>query len=301
MNSLDGFDPEKFYLGRLCKRSHDWQGTGQSLRYLLANRRNRCFQCRKGHKKTYVEKHPDRVDAREKRRREQNKEAISLTRRNYYERNRDRLRETNREYRDAHKAEISAQRRQYREQNKEAVQVRSAAYREQNRDKINQQWRDRYAANPERRRLTASAYYRQNYEAIRPRNKNYERNWTQTERGKTLKRLAGHRRRSRLRNACTQPPTLEEIIALKDKCNHQCVYCDSDRELALEHFISLHSGGTDCIGNLVIACKSCNSSKHARDPYDWFQTRPTFSQKRWKSILRLLGKTPENYNQIPLF
>jgi hypothetical protein len=36
------YDANRYYLGKLCPRSHDWHGTGPSLRYT----RNRlCLQC----------------------------------------------------------------------------------------------------------------------------------------------------------------------------------------------------------------------------------------------------------------
>jgi hypothetical protein len=51
MNNLSGFDSSKFYLGALCKRSHHWESTGQSLRY--ANDRS-CVDCCKASSKSYT-------------------------------------------------------------------------------------------------------------------------------------------------------------------------------------------------------------------------------------------------------
>ena len=59
-------------------------------------------------------------------------------------------------------------------------------------------------------------------------------------------------------------------------------------------------GGSHVLSNLVPACATCNGSKGDRDPYVWFSEQPFFSQKRWKRLLKLVGKTQENYNQIPL-
>ena len=68
----------------------------------------------------------------------------------------------------------------------------------------------------------------------------------------------------------------------------------------MDHLIPLSRGGTNVESNLVSACYSCNCSKGPKDSFEWFQTRPTYSFKQWKAVLKLLGKTPENYNQIPL-
>lgn len=40
---LEGLDPEKFYLGRLCPAKHEWNRTGKTLRY---KSRSRCPKCR---------------------------------------------------------------------------------------------------------------------------------------------------------------------------------------------------------------------------------------------------------------
>src|SRR6266478_5147716 len=46
--TVEPFDAEKFRLGKLCKRGHDWQGSGKSLRY----RKGDCAECRKACLKT---------------------------------------------------------------------------------------------------------------------------------------------------------------------------------------------------------------------------------------------------------
>jgi 5-methylcytosine-specific restriction endonuclease McrA len=52
----------------------------------------------------------------------------------------------------------------------------------------------------------------------------------------------------------------------------RCYYCFSpfsrmkNRWVArLDHFVSIHGGGTDDIRNLVYACASCNNAKGASD------------------------------------
>lgn len=40
---MANFDPEKFFLGSLCYKGHDWQGTGKTLRYL---RGKYCLACK---------------------------------------------------------------------------------------------------------------------------------------------------------------------------------------------------------------------------------------------------------------
>jgi hypothetical protein len=48
-----------------------------------------------------------------------------------------------------------------------------------------------------------------------------------------------------------------------------CAYCGAGGTLEWEHIIPLAVGGPDTIDNLVRACRSCNASKGAKDPYQW--------------------------------
>jgi hypothetical protein len=36
------YDPERFYLGKLCPRAHDWNGTGKTLRRIKGNKCDPC-------------------------------------------------------------------------------------------------------------------------------------------------------------------------------------------------------------------------------------------------------------------
>jgi hypothetical protein len=49
-----------------------------------------------------------------------------------------------------------------------------------------------------------------------------------------------------------------------------CRYCGKDcvDNETIDHVIPRSQGGTDAEGNLVIACWSCNSHKHARTPQE---------------------------------
>lgn len=55
-----------------------------------------------------------------------------------------------------------------------------------------------------------------------------------------------------------------------------CVYCGSDVSLAIDHMIPRISGGADEADNLVLACRSCNSSKQGRDMLRWMVGREAF-------------------------
>ena len=48
-----------------------------------------------------------------------------------------------------------------------------------------------------------------------------------------------------------------------------CAYCGATDNLSLDHLIPRLRGGEDASDNLVTACRSCNSSKGARDVLEW--------------------------------
>lgn len=49
---MDDFNREVFFLGSLCKRGHDWQGTGRSLRYQTDGG---CVRCQKERTKKFYD------------------------------------------------------------------------------------------------------------------------------------------------------------------------------------------------------------------------------------------------------
>lgn len=56
----------------------------------------------------------------------------------------------------------------------------------------------------------------------------------------------------------------------------RCCYCGADGRLSLDHLLPRARGGLDSADNLVWACRSCNSSKGARDVLDWYRSRDAF-------------------------
>ena len=97
----------------------------------------------------------------------------------------------------------------------------------------------------------------------------YERQWREENSSKARE----HRRCYRARKANA---TIGEIDDQKiyELYNQTCIYCGATEDLALDHIVSLDEGGPHCEDNLVVACRSCNSSKWARPLEEWLQTQP---------------------------
>ena len=48
-----------------------------------------------------------------------------------------------------------------------------------------------------------------------------------------------------------------------------CIYCGEQSQLTVEHILPRSKGGEDIPENVVMVCKSCNSSKGAKRLYEW--------------------------------
>jgi len=52
-----------------------------------------------------------------------------------------------------------------------------------------------------------------------------------------------------------------------------CTYCGGEEDLSLDHMQPWSRGGQHTLENLVVACRTCNSSKHAKTPDEWAAIR----------------------------
>ena len=80
---------------------------------------------------------------------------------------------------------------------------------------------------------------------------------------------AASRRRARKISAAGDA-TVEQRQARIDYYGGKCYICGADYE-AVDHVIPLAKGGSNWAANLRPICKRCNSSKHAKWPYDFKQ------------------------------
>jgi 5-methylcytosine-specific restriction endonuclease McrA len=73
---------------------------------------------------------------------------------------------------------------------------------------------------------------------------------------------------------------------------HRCAYCGGEGDpLEQEHVIAISLGGHDLLSNLVPACESCNSSKHASELDDWLKRKgKRFEREARERIARAASK-----------
>ena len=76
-----------------------------------------------------------------------------------------------------------------------------------------------------------------------------------------------------LRTGSMSRRTLLDDERLKMTMPQACAYCGAQCGLSLDHLIPVSKGGPDTGDNVVWACRSCNSSKGARDLLEWYARR----------------------------
>ena len=65
-----------------------------------------------------------------------------------------------------------------------------------------------------------------------------------------------------------------ELLRLYYEANGYCVYCGgfielNSADLTFDHKLALANGGANAIGNIVVACRSCNSAKGVKRLVDY--------------------------------
>lgn len=81
------------------------------------------------------------------------------------------------------------------------------------------------------------------------------------------KQLYAHKRR--VREGVGTGLTSAEWTQIQARFGGLCAYCKNAPGLTMDHVIPLSKGGAHAASNVVPACKTCNSKKHARTPEEW--------------------------------
>jgi 5-methylcytosine-specific restriction endonuclease McrA len=210
-------------------------------------------------------------------------------RKKYREQNKDKIKQYQKKYQEANKEKLAEKAKKYREANKEKKKKYLAEYQEANKEKLAEK---------------AKKYREANKEKIAEKNRKYN----QTERGKTVRRLLEHKRRT-LKTSLSFKLSKADIEHMFDYFDNSCANCGSNNNLALDHFIALTD--PSCPGtvawNIIPLCRSCNSKKYNKKPefffeetiYIWIQRyllNCEVGQASYYQECRNNGKTKENSN-----
>ena len=168
-----------------------------------------------------------------------------------------------------------AKARRWTADNKERASATARAYYEKHGEEIRARVAARVQANPERKRAEDREYYKQNTAVIKQRVKDWVKE--NPEKRKAQMQLYGrrhphkliertHRRRARQREVANFKVLPRDMKRLYRSA---CIYCGSRDRITADHVVPIYRGGSHGIGNLVPACKRCNSSKGYKTIMEW--------------------------------
>lgn len=156
-------------------------------------------------------------------------------------------------YNTVHKTEKSKQNKLYRESNKEKIKIKRKNFYIKNKEKIDNRNNKWVENNKEKSKLI-------------------KQRWSKSH----LKygRLASQKRNARKKHL-PDTLTLEQMEYLYKYFDNKCLVCGSITKLTLDHWVPLTN--ENCFGtvvvNIVLLCKSCNSSKCNSLPTRWLMQK----------------------------
>lgn len=130
-------------------------------------------------------------------------------------------------------------------------------------------------------------------ECAKPRRQEYNKRPEVKERH----RLARQKRRS-LEKEVHSNLTVEDIEYIFKYFNYECAYCGMEQEdhlrkynenLHCDHIHPLSKGGQFIYGNVIPSCRSCNTSKHTKDIFAFYDYSETFTYGKLKIILNYIS------------
>lgn len=143
---------------------------------------------------------------------------------------------------------------------RERKNAQNKAYRQNNPQAVSKTNRQQYLNKREERIAYATKRVYENPERF----KRYQQ--ISKRRNKESIAANSRRRNARKRNNGICKISKKELFVL---ANSPCFYCQKTENITVDHVVAISRGGRDAIGNLVSACKSCNSSKGALTIMEW--------------------------------
>lgn len=252
--STDYLADPRFKLGSLCKRGHDYNGTGLSLRYAKDGGCRECAVAAVAARNHAKQGRPFTDEERRQRRDykqrlRQRNIALGLTAAGHPPVTR-RVPMTHLE-----RAILNAG---------QCPSVATLVAREQAR------WVKANPLPPEEKARRAREAWRRAYQS-NPSLRLYNRE-------------KAHRRRARIRGQRTRRLTTAALQARFAMFGNCCAYCGVSGDMQIEHVVPLSKGGAHDAMNIVPACQRCNYSKHVTEVEQWYRAQSFFSPSRLAMI-----------------
>lgn len=314
------FDESKHKLGRLCKRGHDWLGTGQSLRWINGSH---CIECTRERDAARADYRRQWYEANQEKERRKARERMAVRLQDPEQRrihnncvrlcNARRRAEHGRESRskyglplgfieqhglarkhasliaEMHAAGLEPQAIKETLELREAL-LKSAGSSPSVADLVEAEHRRYLREHPEIKREA---------DRIKSQEKRRLRYLTDPD-YRLYHRQKSKRRKAQMRDSVAIQVTGCQIRARFAQFDHCCAYCGACGELHIEHVVPISKGGGHALGNIVPACETCNYSKRDHQPEPWYRAQPFFSNRRWRKICRVLGWDKSSVGQLAL-
>lgn len=165
----------------------------------------------------------------------------------------------------AHTEKILAYHHAYYIENRESELASSLAYAAAHREEMLANYYRRMEENPENvratRRNSGRKCRKERPEEFREKAAAYRAA------NREQYQLTEARRRAAKANAAISDLTIAQWKEIKAAFAYRCAYCGTKpHTLTMDHITPLSRGGNHTASNIVPACRSCNSSKHASAP-----------------------------------
>ena len=323
------FDESKHRPGRLCKRGHDWMGTGQSLRRINGGS---CIECARQRYST-PEAHAYRQEWRKQNLEDQRrkaKERMAKLRQDpeYAEICRERTRSCNAKSRATNGRASrtglhfppnllghglqSVDLQAFIAAGWDLSQLGPAMVAESR-----ELWRHLRAFQPsptvaelvekqaldvidqEKAEFLENGGTEEEWQSERQRRKHHAKMATDPD-YVLYHRQKSKRRKAQMRESVAIQITGKQIRGRFAEFGHHCAYCGATGDLHIEHVVPISKGGPHAIGNIIPACKDCNFSKTNHDAESWYRQQPSFAEARWQKICRVIGWQRSSVGQLAL-
>jgi len=142
--------------------------------------------------------------------------------------------------------------RAYKMQNSDRIKGQRKLYYQNNKEQFSKSWKLRYETNPELIKQRSAKWRKENPERFAQQMVSWRL------RNPEKHNEAGQKRRARRKANGVFTITKKELKRLYSSA---CFYCGAKEQITLDHVLPIALGGRHSIGNLVAACRSCNTSK----------------------------------------
>lgn len=155
-----------------------------------------------------------------------------------------------------------------------------AKYNIYNKKSIKKYWKKYRTDNKEFIKIYRQEYYDKNKDKCLK----LSRDWAKTNIGISSHKRYKHKRRALMKNSLFDLTTrdIDKIF----KRDIGCVYCNNIKNLSLDHITPVSKGGDTTFNNMVLACRSCNSSKRDKNVFSWCKSKNIIIPKIVISLLR---------------